>query len=108
MVCLTMTAAIVAALEVINCLHLDLGDIENLEVSAHSLGNHVIGNPIGHEQIIAISKLLRSHNENHSKISVPFHLDDLLKGSRIYQESPKPKPEPVSCWPSLSSNTTAN
>lgn len=105
MVYLTMTSAIVAALEAVDRLHLDLGDIENIRTSGHSVDNHAIGNPIAHEQIIAISKLLRIHNENPALLSVPYHLDDLLRGSRIYQESPKPKTEPVSRRLSLSSNT---
>lgn len=102
-----MTSAIVAALEAVDRLHLDLGDIEDLRdiesvrVSGRSLGNHAIGNPIGHEHIVAISKLLRNHNENYSTISVPYHLDDLLRGSRIYQESPKPKAEPTSSYKTL-------
>lgn len=97
MVYLTMTSAIVAALEAMDRLDLDLTDIENVQTSGHSLGNYGIGNPIGHEQIIAISKLLRNYNESHFPTSVPFHLDDLLRGSKIYQEFPKAKAEPVSC-----------
>lgn len=114
MVYLTMTSAIVAALEAVDRLHLDLGDIEdlrdieNVRVSVRSLGNHAIGNPIGHEHIVAISKLLRNHNEKYSTISVPYHLDNLLRGSRIYQESPKPKAEPVSCRLERCSNTPFN
>lgn len=101
-----MTSAIVAALEYVDRLHLDPGRIETVQIPGHSLDNHAIGNTIGHEQIIALSKLLRDHNENHSAVSVPYHLDDLLRGSRIYQEYPKQKVEPVSCRLSLSSNTS--
>ena len=95
-----------AALEYVDRLHLDPGRIETVQIPGHSLDNHAIGNPIGHEQIIAISKLLRDHNENNSAVPVPYHLDDLLRGSRIYQEYPKQKVEPVSCRLSLSSNTS--
>lgn len=99
-----MTSAIVAALEAVDRLNLDLGDIENIRNSGHSVGNHAIGSPIAHEQIIAISKLLRVLSENHALLSAPYHLDELLRGSRIYQEPPKPKTEPVSRRFSLSSN----
>ena len=87
MVYLTMTPALVAALNAVNQLGHDVGD------DHYSLVHPSIGNPISHEQIIAISKLLR---ENHGNISVPYRLDDLLRGSRIYHEFPKPKAEPVS------------
>ena len=97
-----MTSAMIAALEAVDRLDLDLEGIEN------RLGNRAVGNPIGHEHILAISKLLQNHNEKHSVLSVPYHLDDLLRGSRIYQEPSKPKAEPVGCQLSPSPTTPAN
>lgn len=107
MVYLTMTPAIVAALEDVDRLHLYPGLPETVQIPGHSLDNPAVGNSISHEQIIAISKLLRDHNEKHSAVSVSYHLDDLLRGSRIYQEYPKKKVEPVSYRLSLSSSTSA-
>ncbi|MCJ1462788.1 hypothetical protein MMC07_001391 [Pseudocyphellaria aurata] len=96
-----MTPAMVVALEAIDRLHLDLRDIENVHPPGHSSDNYSIGNPIGHEQIIAISKILRKYNESHSPSSVSFYLDDLLRGSKIYQESPKAKTEPTTSYKAL-------
>lgn len=56
-----------------------------------------VGDPIGHDEVIAISRLLKTHNEQKGTESVPFRLEDLLRGSRIFLEPPKPTAEPVSC-----------
>lgn len=97
MVYLTMTSAIVAALDTVERLHLELRDAGNAPASRDSLVNPAVGNPISHDQVITISKILRKQGDISSIISVPsYHLDDLLKGSRIYHESPKPRIEPVS------------
>lgn len=92
MVYLTMTPALVAALDVMNRLGLKIEDAHETTGAAYSLIHPSIGNPISHGQIIAISKLL---HENNGNISVPYHLDDLLRGSRIYHESTKAKVEQV-------------
>lgn len=93
MVYLTMTPAIVAALETIRLLRLDLGDGDN--DTKYSLDQPAVGDPIGHAQIIAISKLLRNQDSSVVKSSMSYHLDQLLRGSRICSEPPKPKAEPV-------------
>ena len=59
-----------------------------------SLDKSKVGDPITHSQIIAISKFLRSHDGLPPSVSP--HLDNLLRGSRVYLEPPKPKAEPVS------------
>ena len=101
MVRLTMTPALVVAIEEAQRSKLDLKGTS--ETSEPSLDNPAVGNPISHGQIIALSKLL-SHNQHSvesdsSSASQPLpssHLDDLLRGARIYNEPPKPKAEPVS------------
>lgn len=92
MVYLTMTPALVTALNELDRFGLDIGDAYTNPVSAYSLVRPTIGNPISHDQVIRISKLLRQSQIN---ISIPYHLDDLLRGSKLYQESSKPKAEPV-------------
>ena len=64
-----------------------------------SLEQPAIGNPITHGQIISISNTLKEIKTNDNNASeddkVPYHLDDLLRGSKVYVEPPKPKAEPV-------------
>lgn len=104
MVRLTMTPAMVAAVEAYNILHAEpsLSD----DSTDPSLEKPAVGNPIAHGEIIAISKHLSTLDE-HLKDGErpcppavePYHLDNLLRGSRIYSDPPKPKPEPVSRSP---------
>lgn len=94
MVRLTMTLEIVRALE---RLH---NDGHNTELcQGFPLSELIVGKPISHEQVIAISKLLKSSSGNaqdtQSLEHVPYHLDNLLRGSQIYIEPPKLKKEPV-------------
>ena len=94
MVYLTMTSAMVSALETIKRLELKL---ENDVIdSDYCLANPAIGNPIGHSQVIAISKLLEAHESMLSEDSNLYHLDHLLRGSKTYPSPSKPKTEPVS------------
>ena len=94
MVYLTMTSAMVSALQTINRLELKL---ENDVIdSGYSLADPTIGNPIEHSQVIAISKLLEAHNNMFSEDSKIYHLDYLLRGSKVYTSPSKPKNEPVS------------
>lgn len=98
MVQLTMTPAIVAAIEACRKLGPSF-----LSSEAHatdpSLQDPGVGHPISHGQIIAISRFLRKHGHNSGQASVTAgassHLDDLLRGSRVYIEPSKPKPDPV-------------
>lgn len=97
MVRLTITPAILRA----------LGELQNRgqvsealsEASEPSLDQPATGNPITHGQIIAISKNLKDtiKHESNEKFDtqISYHLDDLLRGSKVYVEPPKPKAEPV-------------
>lgn len=96
MVYLTMTTAIVAALESLDYSQLEFDHEIVVDELEHFLRNPVAGNPIDHTQIIAISKLLKSRSDNQSSSSPSHHLDFLLRGSRIYIPPPKPKAELVS------------
>lgn len=99
MVCLTITPAILRALQDLR----DRGQVlETLDgTSEPSLDKPTQGKPITHGQIIAISKTLKTIHQDapnrgsHDQVS--YHLDDLLRGSKVYVEPPKPKAEPVSC-----------
>ena len=95
MVRLTMTPAIVRALEFLGNSH----QLPELTDSDPSLDEPAVGKPVSHEQIIAISKHLKQANkEDHNGTAgdtVACHLDDLLRGSRVYIEPPKPEQEPV-------------
>ncbi len=97
MVLLTMTGAIVKALE-------ELGDLSDpVESGGDEVRNAVqgragepllsepaIGNPISHSQVIDIYRHLKKMGYS------SYHLDILLRGSRVYIPPPPPKPEPVS------------
>ncbi|KAL8635103.1 MAG: hypothetical protein Q9228_007374, partial [Teloschistes exilis] len=51
--------------------------------------------------VIALSKLLKKLHTLHKGSDIQYHLDDLLRGSRIYHEPPKPKAEPTSQYKAL-------
>ncbi|MCJ1402203.1 hypothetical protein MMC11_005423 [Xylographa trunciseda] len=62
-----------------------------------------VDNPISHDQVLAISKCLKSieaTKRNEGKVpgsnSTGYHLDQLLRGSKVYIKPPKPKAEPSS------------
>ena len=94
MVRLTITPAILRALQELQ----DRGQVPQIQDEA-SLDQPAIGNPITHGQILAISKILKEIRMNTIDDNVDdlvsYHLDDLLRGSRVYVEPPKPKAEPV-------------
>lgn len=94
MVRLTMTLEIVRALERLQ----NDGHIAEL-CEDPPLSEPTVGKPISHEQIIAVSKILKSTGENAQDAQpagyVSHHLDNLLRGSQIYVEPPKSKKEPV-------------
>ena len=97
MVRLTITPAILRALK-----HLqERGQVLRVrgELSEPSLDQPAVGNPITHGQIIAISRTLREIKTDTSngklEAMVSYHLDDLLRGSKVYIDPPKPKAEPV-------------
>lgn len=89
---LTITPAILDALEECRSLHLDFKDFSIDEKNTASC--LTLGDPILHSQVITLSKLLTSYN-NTSEASTSYHLDQLLKGSKLYKKPPKQKPKPV-------------
>ena len=96
-----MTAAIVAAIRKAQSDHVDFSSTS--EASEPSLDDPTIGSPISHGQIIVLSKLLRhadrdlpNDDSDSSQVPPSYHLDDLIRGAKIYKEPPKPKAEPVS------------
>lgn len=97
MVRLTMTPAILRALEYLE----ESGQVSRVRGAASepSLDQPAVGNPITHGQIIAISKTLRENktdaNDEKPETMSSYHLDDLLRGSKVYIDPPKPKAEPV-------------
>jgi hypothetical protein len=95
MVLLTMTLAIVRAI----AAGREIADeaFTKLQTpSEPSLADPEVGNPISHSQLIDISKLLKQHPPADKKdIKLDYHLNTLLKGSKIYIPPPPPKKEPT-------------
>ena len=94
-----MTPAILQALDILNA-HGQAQTVASNETEP-SLDQPVEGNPISHGQLIEISEKLKQIKEEADGREAPdhgviCHMDDLLRGSRIYVEPPKPKVEPVS------------
>lgn len=97
MVLLTMTPAIVQALEKLQrqqlsiALQVDKAQLEALGAEAQepSLSEPSVDKPISHGQIIDISKQMKTLDLS------PYHLDTLLRGSKVYIPPPPPKPKPV-------------
>lgn len=97
MVLLTMTAASVAAVQ--ECIKLGLENvIEPKSTAEASLKDPGVGKPISHGQLIDISRHLKNRYQtaNEEGLQAPYHLDELLRGSKIYIPPPPPKKEPVS------------
>ena len=98
MVLLTMTAAIVAAVEKLQSIAPE--KLEKLKLSAEdpSLQEPGVGKPISHGQLVDISMFLKSwasqrYTEDMGRSD--FSLNNLLRGSKIYIPPPPPKPEPT-------------
>ena len=94
MVRLTITTTILRALKQLQ------KDEQVSETGSHPpLVEPDVGKPISHEQILSISARLRQHIERNHLVNtedvVSWHLDDLLRGSQVYIEPPKPPNEPV-------------
>ena len=95
MVRLTMTPAIKRAIVQLQ----KYGYAQGAVGDEPPLDHPIEGDPITHGQIIEISKKLKQLTEEKQSDSieeaVSYHLDDLLRGSKVYVEPPKPKVEPV-------------
>ena len=99
MVLLTMTLAIVEAVHTYNANPPSLPNPPAL-TSEPSLENAAVGNPISHFQIIEMSKYLREQYAAGKRLDLrserlSYHLDELLRGSKIYTPPAPPKAEPV-------------
>ncbi len=97
MVLLTVTPAIARALTFVKQLSASQkNDGERAIAAPDSLA---VGMPISHLQIIALSNTLRKLKEQREYVesaAIPScQLDHLLWESRVYNEPPKPKAEPV-------------
>ncbi|KAL9635730.1 MAG: hypothetical protein Q9164_003275 [Protoblastenia rupestris] len=103
MVCLTMTPAMVRALEFVQ--ESDTVSSESNNDNDCSLQQQIVGNPISHGQLVELSRSLKKLKEevkNDGSMSLPLHgLDQLLQGSRVYVEPPKPKAQPTSEYKAL-------
>ncbi|KAF2760172.1 hypothetical protein EJ05DRAFT_483945 [Pseudovirgaria hyperparasitica] len=100
-----MTPAIVAALQ--KCEALTPETFAKLQrPSEPPLREPSTGNPITHSQLIDLSKLLKQHasdlesDPSHAAY-IPFRLQDLLRGTKVYVPPPPPKPEPTSEYKAL-------
>ena len=97
MVRLTITPAILRAIEELQDKKQFPEDLS--EASEPSLNKPTLGNPITHGQIISLSQTLRKIRSQSTNggvnTDVSYHLDDLLRGSKVYVNPPKPKVEPV-------------
>lgn len=94
MVLLTVTPALVEAFK-----YIEQANTTQKPGSELALEDLTVGNPISHLQIIAVSKTLRRLREEDGhgeSVSFPaYRLDELLRGSRVHVEPPKPQAEPV-------------
>lgn len=90
MVLLTMTPAIVQALDKIQDgpagENKDLQTATSDNDSEPSLYSPKLGNPISHTQLLSLSKSLKAAGY------IPYHLDNLLRGTSVYIPPPPPKP----------------
>lgn len=62
-------------------------------ISEPTLSNPKIGSAISHGQVVDLSQAMKA------QMLQPCHLEDLLKGARLYIPPPQPKPEPVRSHP---------
>ena len=96
MVLLTMTPAMVRAVEYARQVERSRGEDER---AAHSpLHELPPGAPITHEEVLGLAKEIKQLKQAYTanNLDTPSHaLDQLLRGSRVYVEPPKPRPEPV-------------
>jgi len=94
-----MTPAAVAAIR--KCESLPDVALEKLQLPGEpALSDPAPGNPISHGQLIELSKTLKrcvldSDVASDQDEVIPYRLNDLLRGSKIYIPPPKPKAEPV-------------
>ena len=93
MVLLTMTKPMVEVIHYVN----RLSDPFESKPEEPPLDDPAVGKPISHGQILELFERLQTLRrvEKAANECPTYHLDDLLRSSRIYIEPPKPKPEQV-------------
>ena len=85
MVLFTITPSIVEGLKARN----EMPPSAETSDEKSSFEDAAVGSPISHEQIVDLWKHLKAKRDGNC------HLEDLLRGSRVYVPPPAPKPEPV-------------
>ncbi len=100
MVLLSATPALIEAVKLLLVCEAAKGEPDWNDLGS-SLSDLALGDPITHTQAIAVSKLLKKIHGSAQQSSLSHHLDDLLRGSKLYYEPLKPKQEPVNfrVWP---------
>ncbi|KAL9013056.1 MAG: hypothetical protein Q9173_002229 [Seirophora scorigena] len=94
-----MTAAMVDGLKPLRHYDIDKSELRHNDLP--NLEDVAIGHPIEHAQVISLSKLLKEVRISQDIGNVAFHLDDLLRGSRLHNEHPKPRDEPTNEYKAL-------
>lgn len=100
MVLLTMTPGMIEALQAYHSNPPSLAEGPTLPCEP-SLENAAAGDPISHCQLVEIAKHLRKQAALREELDLQprgqpsYHLDDLLRGSRVFIPPAKPKAEPV-------------
>ncbi|KAL8840225.1 MAG: hypothetical protein Q9170_001432 [Blastenia crenularia] len=89
-----MTDLMVKGISTLHYHHVNQGQISP-DGLGPDIGDPAIGRPITHAQVITLSKLLKELNGSRNDVTASCHLDDLLRGSKIFYEPPKPKAEPT-------------
>ena len=101
MVRLTMTPAIVQALEYID--QSDISGTSNDSATGFLIEEPAAGKPISHGELIDLSRHLQKLKQNAGddlpNTAPLYTLDQLLRGSRVYVEPVTPRTEPVSLSP---------
>ncbi|KAL9030464.1 MAG: hypothetical protein Q9196_001408 [Gyalolechia fulgens] len=90
----------VDAIHIIHNHDIDKSDLD-LDNLGPTLSNPSVGHPIAHTQVIALSKALKEIHGSVDEAEISYHLEDLLRGAKVYAEPSKSKAEPVSLRPSL-------
>ncbi|KAF2232811.1 hypothetical protein EV356DRAFT_525005 [Viridothelium virens] len=104
MVLLTITTSTVVAIQA--CIKLGLEDvIRSKSPQEPSLEAPEVGNPISHGQLIDIARHLKKHYQESDEetANVSYHLDELLRGAKLYVPPPPPKKEPSDEYKALMS-----
>ena len=100
MVRLTITEAMVMAIDFCRENKVQGWPLEQIEGEPLLDNSLQIGGPITHGQVIALSKCLQQQHQGAAVTKSPavtYDLNSLLRGSKVYVGPPKPKKEPVSC-----------